>query len=123
MDGGGGCSPPNSNLSLCGQGPWPFSTQPIVPTGFPASLHPLPHLCLAMVLPCRRHTGGEILVGSENALAWVSLVQDHPWLLTIHRPWEDNRRDHMPKHPMFSPDSYTKLQGEFLFIWQKGGTA
>lgn len=91
-------------------------------TGFPASLHPSPHLCPAVVLLHRRHPGGKILAGSENALTWVSSVQEHPWLLTIHRPREDNRRDHMPEHPRFSPDSDTKLQGEFLFIWQKTGT-
>lgn len=86
---------------------------------FPASLHPLPHLCLAMVLPHGRQPGGKILVGSKTALTWVSSAQNCPWLLTIHRPQEDKRKDHTPEHPRFSPDSYTKLWGEFLFIWQK----
>ena len=122
LDGGGARSPPNSNFNLCGQVPWPFCTQPLVSTGFPASLHPLPHLCLAEVLRHGRHPGRKILVDSETALAWVSSAQDRPWLLTIHRPREDNRRDHTPEHLRFSPDSYTKLRGEFLFIWQKGGT-
>lgn len=62
-------------------------------------------------------------MGSKTALTWVSSAQNCPWLLTIHRPQEDKRRDHTPEDPRFSPDSYTKLWGEFLFIWQKGATA
>lgn len=62
-------------------------------------------------------------MGSKTALTWVSSTQNYPWLLTIHRPQEDKRRDHTPEHPRFSPDSYTKLWGKFLFIWQKEATA
>ena len=61
-------------------------------------------------------------MGSKNALAQVSSGQHRPWLFTIHRPWDDNRRDHTSKRPRFSPDSYTKLWDKLLFIWQQGGT-
>lgn len=119
IGGGSACSPPNSNLSLGGQVPQPSSTQPLVLMGFPASLHPLPQPCLALVLPLREAPRRENPGGLQNCPHVGELSPGLPWLLTLCRPWEDNRS---AQAPSFFPDSYTRLRGEFLFIWQKGGT-
>lgn len=78
---------------------WPFSMHPLWPTGFPASLHPLPYLCLAWSCPSGRHPGGKDLMALKLFPYLGKLSWDHSWPFTIHSPQKDNRRDHRAQHP------------------------